>query len=36
MKKQAEQDLIVVQHLNLYNLLQDKQWGKAVSIFHCS
>jgi len=31
-EKQAEQDMIVVQHQKLNNLLQDKQWGKAVRL----
>jgi len=30
--KQAEQDMIVVQHQKLNNLLQDKKWGKAVRL----
>eukprot|EP00092_Neocalanus_flemingeri_P090038 GFUD01114021.1.p1 GENE.GFUD01114021.1~~GFUD01114021.1.p1 ORF type:complete len:465 (-),score=190.35 GFUD01114021.1:10-1404(-) len=31
-EKQADQDMIVVQHQKLNNLLQDKQWGKAVRL----
>ena len=31
-EKQAEQDMIVVQHKKLNILLLDKQWGKAVRL----
>ena len=31
-EKQAQQDMIVVQHKKLNNLLLDKQWGKAVRL----
>ena len=31
-EKQAQQDMIVVQHNKFNNLLLDKQWGKAVKL----